>query len=598
MLITKALRRHLVEKFNLSEDADDAAVNALVVEKLGPELTTEKLHELSQPEESEGGGAIRKLVTEEVGKAVKPIQDQVTAGFSEIKSLISSDPATTTDGDTTDPATQKAANTDGGTADEGVSPQQRKGLVDELFGGISDTVQAPAQPEGRKATGTPQAALAAGEGTGAGSTIRAKSIKESFDTTTKGAYYNQSRNPRVVKAFGDAPVLSGSPGFSDSLIYQLDHPSEFDKALAGSWFKFAVNSAFKATGRPVPAQYRMSELDDRLVKHAIHEEPFVGVTQYNENDGSSKFQIKNRVMNDMERKSLLDDSISGALEAAPIAFDSAVILTPLLHGELFPFVNLVNVPRGRRMEGFSMANPTFTWGTPEGTEVGLFNTDGFIAAFDTTIFRSTGAMPIGNDLESDSPTNLGAQVMSNYGQAALNTLDYVVANGNGTTQPEGVLNASGIATVNSDNGASGPWSIGDHLGLLFGVTKEYRAESDRNRSVYISNETTYQRTRNIKVDPASPSTDQRLAFAPNMDVESYRSLGHPHKIQQEVANATMGFFNLARYRMYRRLGLTVRIETGGKQLALSNETLIVVAMRLGGQLELGGAGAIIEDGQS
>ena len=80
----------------------------------------------------------------------------------------------------------------------------------------------------------------------------------------------------------------------------------------------------------------------------------------------------------------MDDNTSGGLEAVPIVFDDAVILTPVLTGELFPLVKLVNIPRGRRIEGFSVGNPTITSGTAEGSSISLFDTTSYIAAFDTT----------------------------------------------------------------------------------------------------------------------------------------------------------------------------------------------------------------------
>ena len=43
--------------------------------------------------------------------------------------------------------------------------------------------------------------------------------------------------------------------------------------------------------------------------------------------------------------------------------------------------------------------------------------------------------------------------------------------------------------------------------------------------------------------------------------------------------------------MYRRLGMQVQVETGGRTLALKNTTLVVMRMRWGGQMELATAGA-------
>ena len=48
----------------------------------------------------------------------------------------------------------------------------------------------------------------------------------------------------------------------------------------------------------------------------------------------------------------------------------------------------------------------------------------------------------------------------------------------------------------------------------------------------------------------------------------------------------MSYANLEHYRMYRRQGLQVRVETAGRTLALGNQKIIIVRARFGGQMEL------------
>ncbi|WP_196300513.1 hypothetical protein, partial [Streptococcus pneumoniae] len=83
------------------------------------------------------------------------------------------------------------------------------------------------------------------------------------------------------------------------------------------------------------------------------------------------------------------------LEIAPIAFDDQIILTPLLNGEFFPRFNTVPITRGRRIESASMGNVTLSSGGADGTDIPLFATAAFIAAFDTTIFVVNGSIEIG-----------------------------------------------------------------------------------------------------------------------------------------------------------------------------------------------------------
>ena len=373
----------------------------------------------------------------------------------------------------------------------------------------------------------------------------------------------------------------------------LDTSSQLDKAVAGAYFKWAVRNSMGSQG--VPRGLKMTDHDDQLMQYALHKMSWSGVVGGSGTEGSGVSKIDSRKLSDVEIKALIDDSTSGGLEAAPVAFDDAVILTPVLHGELFPLVNVVPISRGRRVEGFSLGNPTFTSGTAEGTAIGLFDTSSYISAFDTTVFNAVGAMEIGMDFEEDSPVNIGTLVAQRYGEKAMEWLDNQIMNGDGTTEPQGILNASGTTTVSSTNGATGPATVDDYEGLMFGLSKEYRSAADRARQVFISNDTSYKRARAIAVG----SGDVRRVFGMETNTHGdYSLLGHDVKIQNDTTNADIAFCNLRYYRMYRRLGLNIRVETGGKELAQKNLKLVVVRMRFGGQLEQGGAAAKIVDAQS
>ena len=68
-----------------------------------------------------------------------------------------------------------------------------------------------------------------------------------------------------------------------------------------------------------------------------------------------------------------------------------------------------------------------------------------------------------------------------------------------------------------------------------------------------------------------------------------RALAHAPRCsgQNDIANSSIAFVNLAGYRLYRRLGMQVRVETAGSTLARANEKLIVVRGRFAGRLTLG-----------
>ncbi len=369
----------------------------------------------------------------------------------------------------------------------------------------------------------------------------------------------------------------------------IDETSELDKAINGVWFKYML---LCSKTRQDVAKLRMTEHDWGLLKYALGNYKWCG-TIGGEWAEDNAIVVENRLLKSHEQKALLDDGTSDGLELAPIVFDADIIRTPTLSGQFFPRVKVVNLSRGRRVEGAVFPRVTgSSSGQGEGTNITLFTTASMIVAFDTTIFVWDGAIEVGLDFLSDSPVNVGGIIVEEYGRALMQWLDNQIINGDGTTEPEGVINDAGIGTASSANGAGGPHTVGDYEAMLLGIPFRFRQGSPTASIAFFGNETNYLRARGIAVG----TTDARRVFG--MDHESYSLLGHPFGIEENVGNANSGCVNFARYRMYRRSGLTIRQSSEGRTLMRSNLLMIVARARFGGQLEDGLAGILISDMQA
>lgn len=355
----------------------------------------------------------------------------------------------------------------------------------------------------------------------------------------------------------------------------LDDPSDLDKAIAGAWAKFMVDATIKRS--KTLAFMSLPQHDKELVCYALENMKWGGSS-----DGDICDDIKDRKLTSTEQKQLIDDAVSGGLEAAPIVFDDQVIQTPLLHGELFPLVNVVNIDRGRRIEGVITGTVTGAWGGVDDTAIALFNTAAYVTAFDTTIFRWEGAIRIGLDFLSDTPIDFGAHITAQYGERLLEDLDDVIATGDGTTQPEGIMNKAGVTTI----AWGGATSIGNYESLRFGVAKPEHRSNIVNSAVFCGTETSYQRARALAVGAA----DARRLFG--MDYSGYHIMERDYKINESMANTQVFYAILARYRMYRRRGFTMRSSTEGDTLIRRNEILLVAMARYGGQAERGAVAAV------
>lgn len=399
-------------------------------------------------------------------------------------------------------------------------------------------------------------------------------------STTKSAMTFPTKDARGrPHPMAGAPVCERYAGIMGRQIQTL---SQLDKAVIGAWIHMkALSDGCKG----IPC---LTDHEKELLEHAYREYEWAGVLHagaegWGDDDGA--VGLKGTKLTEWGRKALIDDTTSGGLEAVPIVFDDAAILPALLFGEFYPIVEVKPITRGRRVEGVVFGELSGA-ASSEDTNITLFTTASFISAFDTTIFVWAGAIQVGLDFMSDSPIDVASTLTDAYGQAFLKWIDTQICLGDGTTEPEGVITAGSTTTVTPTNTTTGPPLVGDYEAFLFGVTKPYKQGTPTDRIVFAANETTYRRARGIYVG----TTDARRVFG--MTHEDYMLFGHPYKINGSFTNNQAFFANMARYRCYRRMGMTLKMTTEGQTLTRLNEMLIVARARMGGNLTTGSAAAV------
>ena len=448
--------------------------------------------------------------------------------------------------------------------------------------------QASEKPAGTKGNPSPiEKAFAAAGGSEQGNS------DPHAGTRVKGAWeqYSDAKGDRFypTKTLRDGPhPLAGRPvrdGDQEN-GRAIQSPSQRDKACVGAYLKFCVQGT-----KNLPPQFQMTDHDRDLFNYAIRNMEWAGVLKSGgtgDDKAPNSIALTGRKLRGEghpinEQKALIDDSTSGGLEAAPIVFDDMVITTPLLYGEFFPSVTVVPITRGRRVEGVSVSNITLQSGGADNTNMTLFTTTAFVTAFDTTIFGCDGAIEMGLDFLSDSPVDFTSLITEQYGRRLLQWLDEQITIGDGTTEPEGITVASG--TVSVAGGSAAP-TVGVYESFFFGVAKKYKQGYPSDRIMFGANETTYQRARAIAVG----ASDARRIFG--MTHGDYMLMGHKYGINEGIANTKAFFANMARYRMYRRLGMTIKATTEGQTLVRKNLMMISCRSRWGGHLELAAAAAV------
>ena len=556
MNLTLKFKSWLVNNCDVDTDATDdeykaAAAKALVAGDLSPS----KLKSLSESDEDEEASAFKALLVD-LKDAVVELKDAASAEeYSEED----------TADDSADGSAVAVLEEDSDEAsDEEAAAEEGKSTGTSTKGGT------PAGTKGGEMSGLQKMIVSVGahmdtDADGDKSfSIRVKEAADNYSSTKSAMSYPEATEKGTPHPFAGRQVRDEATGRS------LDHASDRDKAVAGAFAQFEINRHRMKSRRIAFDQ--LPQHSKELLCYAMENEKWGGAS-----DGGNEADIKDRKLSPSEQKALIDDATSGGLEAAPIVFDDQVIQTPLLHGELYPLVNTKPLDRGRRVEGVATGTVTATWGGVDDSAISLFNTASYVSAFDTTIFRWEGAIRIGLDFLSDTPIDFGQHVTSQYGERLMEDLDDVIATGNGTTQPEGVMNKTGATSV----AWGGATSLGNYESTRFGVSKAEHRASVKNSAVWIGTETSYQRARAI---PVGASDARRLG---GMTYDDYSWMQRPYKINESLTNAQIAYVILARYRMYRRRGLTMRTSTEGDTLIRANEMLIVAMARYGGQLERG-----------
>jgi HK97 family phage major capsid protein len=410
---------------------------------------------------------------------------------------------------------------------------------------------------------------------------RVKEAAEMYSDTKSTLVY-----PATNKA-GKASAMAGRPVMDYSEEGRpINVPSDRDRAVAGAWGQFMVAAASKRSKSLAWAA--MPPHQKELILYAMEHMDWNGCAP--DADGNmgdlDKANVIHRHLKPHERKALIDDATSGGVEAVPLPFDDMIVSTPILNGELFPLVNLVPLDRGRRIQGARAGTVTISWGGVDDTAISLFDTASYISAFDTTVYRGQGAIRVGLDFLSDTPIDFASFISQQYGDVMLQEMDDVIATGDGTTQPEGVMVKSGTTSV----AWGGATSIGNYESLRFGVHKREHVGNMARTAVFCGTDTSYSRCVGLPVG----TSDARRLFSTGQigNYDGYTMMGRPYKINESLTNSQIFYAVLGRYRMYQRRGLTIRTSTEGDTLIRSNEMLLVVSFRYGGQLERGACAAV------
>ncbi len=555
MNLTQALRDHAVAELGVAKDAADADFEAAVKTAIAEDrLTVEKYVELAASKD-DPRTELDKLLDEKqapIVTAVGQLTDMVGKLADQMEKTETQKPEAGVVGDDDDDeeAIERAGDRAGDNALKWA----------DLGGDGMNAEPAKIVRQG-----------------GQGGQGRVKRAIEQYDHTRTAAVCPEFTRKSLQRDNPMRHPLAGQAVKHDGRI--LNMPSQADLAMLGAFFKWQINGAaghvLRSMGVPP-----MSDHEKCLLHHAFDKEHWCG-------GGDHEKGWSGRLTDRQKATVLINDTTSGGQYAVPRAFDDMLVIEPVLHSELAPRVNMRTLPQGNVVDGATLGALSVSAQT-EGSAVTLLTTDGLIGNLDTTIFACSGQIQIGLDLLADTPINLAQEIIKLYGEYHQEWLDNQIANGDGTTQPEGILTASGTTSVSHGSTASA-MTVSDFEQLLFAVPKATR-DARGGRVAFVSNERSYRRARKI---PTATNYETR---AQGMDYRRYHLIDFDAAIETHIADGTYALCNFGFYNMWRRLGAQVITSTEGVTLIKANSMVILVRTRYGGRLGLATACAKMTDG--
>jgi HK97 family phage major capsid protein len=449
-----------------------------------------------------------------------------------------------------------------------------------------------------------------GQGMDHNGNVRVIPLKEKFNCTKNTCKWKSVRETHGRKGvyeegkdafyYETKPGLEGvfSPAIETAIQKPILEPSEFEYAKMGALFKSMIIRDCGAEEAAKLVGIRLTELDEQLVKSSLHEDEWVGPGAGEKEYLSTPRKLTEPERNKFQKSGLygsgknfspgwgkapiLNDSTSGGQQAVPQYFDFEAIRTPLLYGELVPFVEITPTDRGGSAHSYSIGTPTYVT-TASGTTITAFDATSFVTTFDVTFFPVSCGILWGRDFEMDAAPNFGQIVVAQLGDQFKLQMDNWIAVGDGTTQPQGLVNASGTTSVTATGSSHATMVYNDGLNLVYGVTKPFRKAFGGQNTMFISTDKMYKKFMQLNTGVTG---DTRPIYG--MHLKDYQLGDYHFAVQNDIADGTVFVANLRGYRLYRRLGLYFELITTGQTLTLANEKLLFARARFGGKLTLGG----------
>jgi len=269
-------------------------------------------------------------------------------------------------------------------------------------------------------------------------------------------------------------------------------------------------------------------------------------------------------------------ALSEATDAAggyltPDGFRTELIKRAAELSELYPYVRKVPVNTDSGNGPSLSTDVSITWGTAENTA--LTETDPAFGQVTWSISKMSALTYISRELVSDSNPGIIQVVTELFQEAIAAERDKRIAVGTGSSQPEGLVSASGISTV---SGCSGTLTYAKLVTLKYGLARKYHK-----RARWIMGETTLG-----WISKLVDNNGQPLIRDPLVSGEPPLILGLPYSTQVNIDDGLIIIGDLGYYFWFDRQQMVIESTTVGGDTFEKHQVGLKVVERCDGKVAL------------
>lgn len=276
-------------------------------------------------------------------------------------------------------------------------------------------------------------------------------------------------------------------------------------------------------------------------------------------------------LSDTQQKALSEGTASAGGYLVPDDYRSVLIARLPELSELYPHVRVIPVDTDAGNMPSLSTDVTITWGRAENSDI--TETDPAFGQVSWSIVNMSALTYLSRELVSDSNPGIISVITELFTDAIAAERDLKIALGTNSSQPEGILSATGISAV---SGCSGALTYNKLVALKFALARKYHKGAR-----WVMNEATLGWVHKISDDNGMPILHDALI---SDDVP--RILGLPFSTQSSIDDGAVVIGDLSRYFWFDRQKMEIETTTSGGDTFQKHQVGIKVVERVDGGVAL------------